>query len=99
MLQDELAIAQLQPGLEGGGKECMPSFYASICDKNIDASSSPQTRLPQTNRNVFQNAYDARDSLLKRAAGCMSRACSRSLLSCDHIPDTHRLVLAMGPRP
>ena len=43
MLQDELAIAQLQPGLEGGGKECMPSFYASICDKNIGQETRATT--------------------------------------------------------
>src|SRR5438128_573060 len=42
MLQDELAVAQLQPGLQRGCKECMPSFYAPTCDKNIGPETTPQ---------------------------------------------------------
>ena len=44
VLQDELAVAQLQSGLQRGCKECMPSFYAPTCVKNLGFLTVP--RLP-----------------------------------------------------
>src|SRR5260370_6160765 len=42
VLHDELAVAQLQSGLQRGCKECMPSFYAPTCVKNIGRETVPQ---------------------------------------------------------
>lgn len=44
VLQDELAVAQLQPGFQRGCEECMPSFYAPTCDKTYASSPSPHPR-------------------------------------------------------